>query len=116
MSEIQRQFHIPALDGWRGLAILIVLTGHFGGYRVLPDLAPTGVNLFFVLSGRLMAEILFVRKTPLGPFFFHRFSRVYPGLLARCDLDRSFANIIGSRDCRSCLGTHLHVKLRHYRK
>ncbi|MBB6484382.1 acyltransferase family protein [Rhizobium lusitanum] len=73
MSEIPNRFHIPALDGWRGLAILIVLTGHFGGDTVLPGLASAGVDLFFVLSGRLMAEILFVRKIPLRLFFFRRF-------------------------------------------
>jgi peptidoglycan/LPS O-acetylase OafA/YrhL len=39
------------------------------------------VALFFVLSGRLMAEILFVRRAPLPTFFARRFSRVYPGLL-----------------------------------
>ena len=81
MSEIQKQPHIPALDGWRGLAVLLVLMGHFGGDSYLPDLGSAGVDLFFVLSGRLMAEILFVRKIPLRLFFFRRFSRVYPALL-----------------------------------
>jgi len=82
MSEIQKQLHIPALDGWRGLAVLLVLIGHFGGDSYLPDLGSAGVDLFFVLSGRLMAEILFVRKMPLRLFFLRRFSRVYPALLA----------------------------------
>lgn len=44
-------------------------------------MATFGVEFFFVLSGRLMAEILFVRKTPLLPFFYRRFSRIYPALL-----------------------------------
>lgn len=82
MSGIQKQFHIPALDGWRGLAVVLVLVGHFGGDSYLPDLGSAGVDLFFILSGRLMAEILFVRKIPLRLFFFRRFSRVYPALLA----------------------------------
>ena len=81
MSEIQKQPHIPALDGWRGFAVLLVLMGHFGGDSYLPDLGSAGVDLFFVLSGRLMAEILFVRKIPIRLFFFRRFSRVYPALL-----------------------------------
>ncbi len=54
--------------------------GHFGGDRHLPHLGSAGVDLFFVLSGRLMADILFVRRMPLGTFFFRRFSRVYPAL------------------------------------
>lgn len=44
------------------------------------NLGRFGVELFFVLSGRLMADILFVRKTPLRVFFPRRFSRVYPAL------------------------------------
>ena len=66
------------LDGWRGLAILSVLIGHFFG--VFP-MGAYGVELFFVLSGRLMADILFVKRMPLGKFFRRRFSRIYPALL-----------------------------------
>lgn len=40
-----------------------------------------GVQMFFALSGRLMADILFVERFPLGKFYKRRFSRVYPGLL-----------------------------------
>lgn len=68
---------IAYLDGWRGFAILGVLLGHF---FEIPAFNPgrVGVELFFVLSGRLMAEILFVRQTPLPAFFVRRFARVYP--------------------------------------
>ena len=71
---------IALLDGWRGLAILSVLFGHFVTRKVI-NLGPFGVELFFVLSGRLMAEILFKRHTSLGHFYFRRFSRIYPTLL-----------------------------------
>ena len=67
------------LDGWRGWAILLVLFGHYFTSKGI-NLGRFGVELFFVLSGRLMAEILFVRNTPLSNFFPRRFSRVYPGL------------------------------------
>ena len=80
MSEAGRPTYIPALDGWRGLAVFLVLMGHFGGDKYMPGLGSAGVDLFFVLSGRLMAEILFVREMPLGTFFLRRFSRVYPTL------------------------------------
>ena len=69
---------VPCLDGWRGVAILMVLVAHFAG---LPSAGEIGVELFFVLSGRLMAEILFVNKIPLRTFFLRRFSRVYPALV-----------------------------------
>lgn len=68
---------IGYLDGWRGLAIIGVLIGHFLN---VPGINPGryGVELFFVLSGRLMAEILFIKKVELPNFFSRRFSRVYP--------------------------------------
>jgi peptidoglycan/LPS O-acetylase OafA/YrhL len=68
------------LDGWRGLAIISVLFGHFVTTKGV-NFGRFGVELFFVLSGRLMAEILFVRKTALSDFFPRRISRVYPALL-----------------------------------
>jgi len=68
------------LDGWRGLAILAVLIGHFFPVQGM-DIGSFGVELFFVLSGRLMAEILFVRKLDAVEFIRRRFSRIYPALL-----------------------------------
>ena len=65
---------IPYLDGWRGLAIVLVLQSHFGfggGGRL-------GVALFFALSGYLMGELLFVKNVPLGRFFKRRISRIVP--------------------------------------
>lgn len=70
---------IPWLDGWRGLSILLVLFGHFVWESPL-GLSSVGVELFFVLSGRLMAEILFAEQFPLPTFFQRRLSRIYPAL------------------------------------
>ncbi|WP_245472083.1 acyltransferase family protein [Rhizobium jaguaris] len=78
--ESDRTHHVLALDGWRGLAVIVVLMGHFGADRYLPGFSSFGVDLFFVLSGRLMAEILFVKQMPLPMFFARRFARVYPTL------------------------------------
>ena len=68
---------ITYLDGWRGLAIIMVLLGHFFSIRLF-SLAPFGVEFFFVLSGRLMAEILFVENFSsakiLRPAYFEDFS------------------------------------------
>jgi peptidoglycan/LPS O-acetylase OafA/YrhL len=71
---------VTLLDGWRGLAVAMVLFGHF---FPLPgsELARLGVELFFVLSGRLMAQILIFNHAPLPTFFWRRVTRVYPALI-----------------------------------
>lgn len=76
---------ILALDGWRGMAIISVLVGHFVGRFTVPEvewIGQAGVELFLVLSGRLMAEILIVRQQPVGWFLFRRASRIMPALIA----------------------------------
>jgi peptidoglycan/LPS O-acetylase OafA/YrhL len=60
------------------MSLLLVLFGHFVEGNV--HLAVFGVYLFFALSGRLMAEILFVNTMPLGEFYRRRLSRIYPAL------------------------------------
>lgn len=65
---------IPYLDGWRGLAILLVLYAHF----FLSAGGELGVAMFFVLSGFLVSGLLFARETPLGTFFWRRATRILP--------------------------------------
>jgi len=74
--------HVPALDGVRGLAILLVLWHHvymqpanglLGGLYQLNHAAWVGVDLFFVLSGFLITGILY---DSLGrDDFFRRFCK-----------------------------------------
>src|SRR5882672_5687186 len=84
---------IPALDGLRGVAILMVLLNHF-----LPDrnYAPSrvmtwlsnaarsgwaGVDLFFVLSGFLITGILIEAKASphyFRNFYMRRVLRIFP--------------------------------------
>lgn len=71
---------IPEFDGWRAAAVGFVLVAHYFGFPAI-NLGRLGVELFFVLSGRLMAEILFTRKAEIGSFYIGRLSRVYPALL-----------------------------------
>lgn len=67
--------HLPYLDGWRGIAIICVLLGHFSDFHQLGGI---GVSIFFVLSGFLMSRILFVEKIPLRTFYRRRFARIIP--------------------------------------
>lgn len=71
---------IDHLDGWRGLAIVLVLASHFLGLDGL-EAGRLGVDVFFVLSGMLMSRILFVNRTPLSLFYKRRLSRILPVFL-----------------------------------
>jgi peptidoglycan/LPS O-acetylase OafA/YrhL len=69
--------HISYLDGWRGLAIALVLEGHF--LNAIPlETGRMGVDVFFCLSGFLMSGLLFVKKQPLQMFYKRRISRILP--------------------------------------
>jgi len=70
----------PYLDGWRGLAILLVLIAHYWHVRV-PVIGRMGVDLFFVLSGLLMSHILFEKRMPIAKFYRRRISRILPVFL-----------------------------------
>ncbi|HEY8085121.1 MAG TPA: acyltransferase [Methylophilaceae bacterium] len=100
--------HYKYLDGWRGLSIIAVLMGHYLSLPVI-NTGRLGVEMFFVLSGRLMAEILFVKKAPLPTFFKRRISRVYPVfILFICMMWAIFGNVPGalhlsSQAALSCL-------------
>ena len=72
---------IPYLDGWRGLAIVLVLVSHFAPLAQTKLLGPLGVAMFFVLSGYLMSGILFIRETRLDDFFIRRIARILPAFI-----------------------------------
>lgn len=78
------ELRIPALDGWRGIAIILVLVDHVqsaltGGY-VKPWLqtGQHGVTIFFVLSGYLITSKLLERPINLKRFYTRRFFRLMP--------------------------------------
>lgn len=94
----QMKRHIPGLDGLRGLAILMVMFGHFivVGKNLVPgnpvhrffQSGYLGVDFFFVLSGFLITGILIDskhRKPYFQVFYWRRALRIFPlyyGLLA----------------------------------
>jgi peptidoglycan/LPS O-acetylase OafA/YrhL len=86
--------HIPALDAVRGLAIVLVMLGHFSHFDRMPPVVPVdrmvktfagvgwvGVDLFFVLSGFLITGILYDSKGGghyFRNFFARRVLRIFP--------------------------------------
>jgi peptidoglycan/LPS O-acetylase OafA/YrhL len=76
----QTSKYLPYLDGWRGLAICFLLIGHFFPLPSI-NLGAAGVNLFFVLSGLLMARVLFLDEVPLPTFYSRRAARIFPAVV-----------------------------------
>jgi peptidoglycan/LPS O-acetylase OafA/YrhL len=75
---------IPTLDGWRGIAISLVLIAHlqyplFGhSVRWWPPAGIHGVTMFFVLSGFLITTLLLKKPGTLRAFYIRRFFRLMP--------------------------------------
>ncbi len=84
--------HYPALDGLRGLAVLMVMFFHYHGFiprssrlmsplRVFGSIGWMGVTLFFVLSGFLITGILVDAKGRdhyFRNFYARRMLRIFP--------------------------------------
>lgn len=91
-QQLQFFQHIPALDGLRGIAILLVLihnAGHFGTHphgafwitALIGAVGWVGVQLFFVLSGFLITtKLLETQPAPnyYSVFFGRRILRIFP--------------------------------------
>jgi peptidoglycan/LPS O-acetylase OafA/YrhL len=79
---------IPTLDGWRGIAILLVLFDHiqvaFKGDYLAPWMqsGQHGVTIFFVLSGFLITSKLLEGPIDLRRFYIRRFFRLMPAAWA----------------------------------
>ena len=75
--------HLPALDGLRAVAVLIVVLGH-AGLALPTDL---GVSAFFVLSGFLITRLLLredaeTGRVSLSQFYLRRTLRIFPAYYA----------------------------------
>lgn len=73
--------YYPTLDGLRGLAIILVVTYHNFGFINFSVFGWLGVDLFFVLSGFLITNILLNslgKKDYLKNFYVKRILRIFP--------------------------------------
>ncbi len=93
-ESLHSQTHVPALDGLRGIAILLVVIYHsvrYGGMQPIATLDQifftlgrvgwSGVDLFFVLSGFLITGILYDAKGEdryFRHFYARRILRIFP--------------------------------------
>lgn len=72
MEQAEKEQHIKWLDGLRGLAIVLVLIGHFFIKYYICNAGWIGVNLFFILSGYLITGRLFWHAVKDGGRFYFR--------------------------------------------
>jgi peptidoglycan/LPS O-acetylase OafA/YrhL len=80
--RVRRLGYVPALDGLRGVAILLVVGYHLWEFPVGGWI---GVNLFFVLSGFLITTLLLEERAVTGgvrlrAFYLRRARRLLPAL------------------------------------
>jgi hypothetical protein len=112
MSEFKFR-HYPELDGFRGLAVLLVIIGHVSYFSLGVDshLASLGVLLFFVLSGFLITGVLLNEKDARGRISLANFLSVpnSPPGAGAADLSRrgySFDLLRRDRRCSLVRGRH----------
>ncbi|RYE12396.1 MAG: acyltransferase, partial [Sphingobacteriaceae bacterium] len=88
VPEFLQGSYYSTLDGLRGVAILLVLSAHFGinhylrPYRLFVD-SSIGVHIFFILSGFLITTLLLKEKIKYGKislkrFYLRRVLRIIP--------------------------------------
>jgi peptidoglycan/LPS O-acetylase OafA/YrhL len=89
VPDAQPADYLPTLDGWRAVAVFMVIACHALGSR-LPRFKPfggEGVSIFFALSGllicnRLLAEYGRTGRLDLAGFYVRRAFRILPPALA----------------------------------
>jgi peptidoglycan/LPS O-acetylase OafA/YrhL len=87
MRRVKRLGHVPALDGARGVAILLVVAQHL--HAPLAAGGDTGVDLFFILSGFLITKLMIEERESTGridlrAFYRRRAFRIIPALVVAC--------------------------------
>lgn len=80
-KKISEENYYPALDGLRGLAVLMIIFYHNFDYLRFTSSSWIGLDLFFVLSGFLITEILLKKRNSshfLKNFYTRRALRILP--------------------------------------
>jgi peptidoglycan/LPS O-acetylase OafA/YrhL len=107
-----KQSRIPTLDGWRSVAVLLVIGAHssamlnnsetYFGRLVAKifDHAGYGVDIFFALSGYLICTLLLEEKKLAGSisltaFYTRRFFRIVPPILVYLSIVGLLGAILG---------------------
>jgi peptidoglycan/LPS O-acetylase OafA/YrhL len=112
--SIQTNHRIPTLDGWRGIAILLVMIDHtqsalLGGYlQPWMQTGQHGVTIFFVLSGFLITSKLIEVPINFRDFYIRRFFRLMPAAWAYLAAVGMFGLVYGQhwlsfRELASCV-------------
>jgi peptidoglycan/LPS O-acetylase OafA/YrhL len=109
MPAAKRRFYIPALDGLRAVAFLLVFFAHCGLDKVIPG--GFGVTVFFFLSGYLITTLLRLEHRSRGSislknFYLHRARRILPPMyisLALCFLIARFARVADTGSLRGAI-------------
>ncbi|MDF8264094.1 acyltransferase family protein [Luteipulveratus flavus] len=96
----------PALDGVRGIAMLTFMAFHLGVSGLQG--AWVGINLFFVLSGFLIARLLIEERIDYGDidvlgFYRRRARRLLPGLLLLLGTLCAYGLLVADDDVRRAL-------------
>ena len=108
------RFHIPSLDGFRAVAIMIVFLSHAGLEHVIPG--GLGVTIFFFLSGYLITTLLRREMEGTGTISFRQFYirrawRIWPAfylVLATTVFLTRFGSLPGEVEAMPLLSRVLH--------
>ena len=95
-KAVQPKARLDALDGWRAVAVLLVIVHHLTGYSALKSKVPAGIGflerygflgvyIFFVISGYVICSVLRQEyenngRISLGAFYIRRCFRILPPL------------------------------------
>ncbi len=90
--------YIPGLDGFRAIAVLLVLVAHFGYDHIVPG--GLGVTIFFFISGFLITSLLLAERNRFGSisirnFYIRRFLRLLPELVALIVVSGFYRALLG---------------------